>query len=180
LVIAPKINGKGVYVGRFDKDYLSVDNSLKLIGMDKAVVLNRSGEKFVGDIINKRVAVMYGPTTRSLPPQTNPEKVIVLEESIGAVPESGEEIKEISCRAIIVNGKVIDVSLVFANENNMVMVPLRAITEALGYTITWDGESKKVTLSDEITLQIGKDYYIYEKSAAIELGNAPKSVNGRT
>ncbi len=67
-------------------------------------------------------------------------------------------------------------------ENDRVLVPVRALAEALGAEITWQGESQKVLSVKEderLTLQIGS-YVMWKNSQAVQLDVAPKLVNDRT
>ena len=60
------------------------------------------------------------------------------------------------------------------------MVPVRAIAENLGFDVSWEGKTKTVMLGKGISLTIGKDNYIYMKTAPIQLGTAPEIVDGKT
>lgn len=79
-----------------------------------------------------------------------------------------------------VNGQLIDAPEDYLNEQGVVMAPLRAIAEALGYEVTWDAASKSVRVGKAISLQVGEDQYIYARMAPIELGTAPTMVDGLT
>jgi hypothetical protein len=75
---------KTLKVARFDKDLVSDDGTLKLnIGSDTTIVL-QNGDTFDGDMTNRALAVIYSISTKSIPAQTTPEKVVVLYER--AVP----------------------------------------------------------------------------------------------
>ncbi len=62
------------------------------------------------------------------------------------------------------------------------LVPIRAIIEALGGTVGWDGEKSEVTLKvgeDEIKLVIdSKDAYLNGKKSILDV--APTTINDRT
>ena len=76
--------GKFIKVDRFNKKLLSEDRQLKLnIGPNTEIIL-QNGEKFCGDLTGRALVVLYSVTTRSIPPQTTPEKIVVLFER--AVP----------------------------------------------------------------------------------------------
>lgn len=67
-------------------------------------------------------------------------------------------------------------------ENGRVLVPVRALAEALGAEVTWQGESQKVLSvkeDDRLTLQIGS-YVMWKNWQAVQLDVAPKLVNDRT
>ena len=77
------------------------------------------------------------------------------------------------------DGKVID----FAKdapfeENGTVMVPVRKTAEALGFTVTWDGEHNGVKLDNgevNTIIYIGTDSYYTASSTAIGM-SAPESL----
>jgi len=60
------------------------------------------------------------------------------------------------------------------------MLPLRAISEALGFEVAWDGENRIVTLDREIRFPIGKDLYRDSDGQDHVLGAAPVIVEDRT
>jgi hypothetical protein len=78
LVMARAAPGRRVAVDWFGPELISSEGGLKLnIGPATRVVLE-NGQAFTGDLANRGLAVVYGPTTRSIPAQTTPYQVIVL------------------------------------------------------------------------------------------------------
>lgn len=72
---------------------------------------------------------------------------------------------------------------VFDNSDGVVMVPLRANAEKLGYTVEWNEEGQKVTVSkgaQSAVFAIGKDSYAFSKAMPVELGHEPVLFNGDT
>ncbi|WP_052344258.1 copper amine oxidase N-terminal domain-containing protein [Bacillus ndiopicus] len=67
-------------VGTFDKDFVNKENTLKLNLSEESQITNLAGEQLKKeDIVGKEALVFYGPATFSIPAQTNPFSVIVLE-----------------------------------------------------------------------------------------------------
>lgn len=67
--------------------------------------------------------------------------------------------------------------------NGFVMMPLRAVAESLGYTVTWVAESRSVELTRGahfITMSIDEDAYAFSRRAPQALGAAPTLVDGVT
>ena len=87
-------------------------------------------------------------------------------------PEEIEELFPLNGE-IVINGEIIEAPAPYYN-NGVVMVPLRAIAEALGFDVNWDEEVQGVRLGVAINLWIGKDYYTVGRMAPIELGAAPE------
>jgi len=93
----------------------------------------------ITDLLDGRnLVVYYSITTRSLPPQTTPTRIVILYEI--AVPPvyefSPEEIEALFPLngEIVVNGEVIDAPAPFYS-NGVVMVPLRVIAELFGCNV---------------------------------------------
>jgi hypothetical protein len=171
VVVESKENN--VKVDVFDKDLVSSDGFLKLnISADTEIIL-QDGTAFKGDLTGRKLIAVYDVSTKSIPAQTTPSKVIVLFEK--AVP-----VQDVSSMSILVDGKKIEAVHACTNEQGTVMIPLRSISEALGLTVTWDKKQKSVTVGKGISLTPGKDYYVYMRTAPIQLGTAPVIKEGRT
>ncbi len=66
--------------------------------------------------------------------------------------------------------------------NGRTLVPVRAITEFLGSSVSWDNETREITISKDdtvITMTIGSTT-AYVNGEAVELDEAPTIKNGRT
>ena len=84
--------------------------------------------------------------------------------------------------AVLVNGKQINTDMNPVLVNNRVLVPMRAICEALGATVTWDDSSKTVTVGgggNMIILQIGSNKMTVN-GKAVTLDAPAQIVNSRT
>lgn len=169
---------QNVKVDIFDKELISSDNSLKLNIDDNSEIVLQDGKIFEGELADKKLVVSYDISTRSIPAQTVPAKIVVLFEE--TEEEISNVIGDVSTMDIVVNNKKIKAPSAYTNEQGTVMVPLRAIAEALGFDVTWDGELKTIRVGKGISLTIEKDQYIYMKTPIIELGTAPELVEGTT
>ena len=186
-VIAGTGGKDNVFVGYFGEGLLSSDNELKLNIGEDTVVVDRDGEEYDGDLEGKNLAVVYAVVTMSIPGQTTPSKVVVLDAEAEdeadvsvAAPEAAYTDLEVSKMPIVVEGEVIDAPPAYVNADGRVMVPVRAIAEALGFKVTWDDETRMVIIGNIITFAPGKDYYTYARMAPISLGVAPELKDGRT
>lgn len=68
-------------------------------------------------------------------------------------------------------------------KDDAIMVPLRIISEALGYKIQWNDEARTVELSKGphwIMVKPGEDYYSFGKMAPVKLGTAAEISEDRT
>lgn len=76
-----------------------------------------------------------------------------------------------------------DTKNAFYNSQDNIMVPLRAVSEALRFDVKWDGETRSVELSGGnqwTKIHIGKNEYFFGRVAPFPLGQAPEIINDRT
>lgn len=78
VVVAPAEEGRQVFVGYFNQNLLAADQSLKLNVSAATEVVTCNNQVFTGRLGGHALVVLYSFTTRSIPPQTTPEKIIVL------------------------------------------------------------------------------------------------------
>ena len=80
-IIAVNTDSRSVKVDLFDENLISSDNNLKLnISADTQIVMP-DGKAFRGELANKKLVVIYNISTRSIPAQTTPARIIVLDVS---------------------------------------------------------------------------------------------------
>jgi len=192
-VIAGVSASGNVFVGCFDENLLSSDNELKLNIGANTVIVDRSGKSYDGDPGGRRLAVVYAVVTMSIPAQTSPSKVVVLDATDAAdkIPVKEDKpaqaevpaivpLPDVFGMPIVVNGNTLTAPSAYRNDDGLVMVPVRAIAEALGFKVTWDDATRMVIINNIITFQPGKDYYTYARMAPFTLGAAPELKDGRT
>lgn len=160
-----------------DETLVNVSNTLALNISDDTVVVDTDDKEVSADELdNKDLMVFYTVSTRSIPAQTTPEKVVVLGESsipeITAAPEATEApVDYTDATSIKVNDVVVDNVYV---KDDTLMVPLRAIAEGLGFTVEWNGDIQAVTLNGVYSLNIGENSYVKGKMVPITLSAAPE------
>lgn len=156
-----------VYVDTFNATELDT----QLISADGQLALNLDN---AADYEGKKLLVFYQITTFSIPPQTHPEKIVVLEE---------EEHKTLSFKVgssvLNINGTEVEVEAPYIAGEGVTLVPMRVIAETFGAEVAWDGETKSVEVKDgETTIKIT----IGSKTATVngeekELEEAPEITN---
>lgn len=68
------------YVGEFDEELVSLENSLKLNMSEETIIVNSKGEALEAeDIAGEVVMVFYTISTKSIPAKTTPSKVVVFQ-----------------------------------------------------------------------------------------------------
>ncbi|MDF2910063.1 MAG: hypothetical protein K0Q56_944 [Sporolactobacillus laevolacticus] len=77
LVMVKESPYQNVKVDFFNSDLVSSDGQLKLNISPATQIVLTNGQAFTGNPANRNLIVIYGPTTRSIPPQTTPFKIIV-------------------------------------------------------------------------------------------------------
>jgi len=129
------------------------------------------------------LTVTYSITAQSLPPQTSPEKIVIMYETAVHLPgtiEGGDLDPLILIGEVVVNGEMVEAPAPYLNDAGVVMVPLRAIAEGLDFDVNWDAEVRGVRLGVAINLFIGRDEYHVGRMAPITLGTAPELTGGHT
>lgn len=154
VVIVETENASSVAVGTFDEELLDANLKLQLnIGEDTDLSSVSGKEVKAADLADKDLLVFYTMTTRSIPAQTTPHKVVVLD-GTAADEDSGTNsaIDEI----IAADHKMV---------NDVKMVPLRLIAEELGYQVKTTGKGAIVSKdAKSFTITRGEKKYGYNKS----------------
>lgn len=185
-VIVDSDKDLSVKVERFDESFLSYAGDLQLnISKDTAIINLENKTLTSEEIVGKNVAVFYGATTRSLPPQTTPSRIVVLPDLPSDLEQTEEEaiVPEVpklpTAKEIIEGLGENDVNVLTGNK----FVPLAYIAKALGYEAEWIEETKSVHLirngETEYSLTIGKTEYIH-KDGARTFEVAPVIIDSRT
>ena len=155
-----------ISVGHFNDDLLNEKDLLQLNISEKTTILTTLGTKSIlsaDDVKGKDAVVFYDITTSSIPAQTNPSLVLLLEEREAAT-EDTEEV-------------AVDTKSVEAPE----MVALRDAAEAKGYSVKWQGKTAPVVLEkDGMTAQItlGSTTYVVEGDMAMTSSAAAELTDG--
>jgi len=157
------VNDEEVYgevkVSQFDKEFLSLDGELKLnIGEDTAL-FNQQGIAIEQKELNgKELIVFYSITTKSLPPQTPPTKIIALDNATVEAPEVEPEVST-DVQDIIANDHYI--------KDGVKMIPLRKVAEHLGYHVLSQPKVNGVFVTQDtisFTIKRGDNHYGYNNS----------------
>ena len=181
-----------IKISKFNDELTSVDNDLKLNIQDDTIMVNGKGEKLEKeDLQDENLLVFYGNTTRSIPAQTSPNKVILLD---GIKADIDVDLKgEVTIfHKILVNKwlyiegeESLNIELenkIYKDEDGVLMVPLREIGEALAYKVSWDGQRWAAQLTKDAQwteVIIGEDNYNFAKMI-VKLGTAPVLKNSTT
>lgn len=78
IVMAKDNPNQNVKVDYFNSELVSSDNSLKLNIAPSTKIVLENGQAFTKNPANRNLIVVYGATTKSIPAQTVPCKIIVM------------------------------------------------------------------------------------------------------
>lgn len=132
-----------------DMDYYRVDGT----GMaDRLVILSipkevrdTFGKKVARDeVLDNRLIVLYRASTRSLPPQTNPDKIILYRDMLQP------ELESLQYRELY---RAMAATMVGLPEGERVY-PVRAVWEQFDAEIKWDGEEYIVLIGEPFTAEL--------------------------
>lgn len=179
-IVAPVLDNGFIKADKFDSDLLSKDKTLKLnisedteILWEKGTVMNWIKAPTVTELelalSNRQLIVFYNFTTKSIPAQTTPTKVIVLSEQI-----------DDSVINIFVNDILLENKTSYLDENGIIMLPVRAIAESLGYEVTWNNQERSVSIGKTTVFKIGVNSFINSKNETKVLESAPIIKNDRS
>lgn len=170
-IVLPVYKDGFVKADKFDSNLLSRDKQLKLNISEETKIVWENGteinwikqptlEELETVLSNRKMIVYYDFTTKSIPAQTTPNRIIVLSQQIE---------DKIS---ITVDDVIIDTPNVYISETGNVMVPVRAISEALGYEVKWNNDEKSVQIGNDISFKLGENNVLSGESV-LSLEEAP-------
>lgn len=177
-IVTPVYEEGFVKVDKFDSNLLSNDKQLKLnISEETEIIWENNTQIYwfakptIEDLEtvlgNRQMIVYYDFMTKSLPAQTTPNKIIVLSQQIE------DKIN------IIVEDVIIDAPNAYISEAGNVMVPVRAISEALGYEVNWNSDERSVKIGNDVTFKVLEPNYSSE-GTVVTLEEASVIINDRT
>lgn len=165
IIVKDKDTGL-VKVSKFDNLYQSLDHELKLHISEDTVLLNKQGEQINKEELHgKELIVFYTFTTKSIPAQTTPKKIIALNNEY-ELPMKVEQ---------LINDDL------YMKEGTK-MIPIRKVAEYLGYSVEWNQESLSIILrkqNQSFIISIGEKAYDYNRSIRY-FDVAPEMINGRS
>jgi hypothetical protein len=85
-----------VKVDKFDRNLVSADGQLRIKSTEGTEIVTQDGKKYEGNLFNKNLVVTYGIATKSIPAQTTPIKIVVLDKEVtqepGTISKPGKDI----------------------------------------------------------------------------------------
>lgn len=159
------VTGADEDAGVFVKLDTFKDSEWGLVSSDEELVINVEDKEEYKD---KELLVFYSITTRSIPAQTNPLAVIVLDKN--EKQESNIKVSisfKVGDCILSINGKDVEVEKPYVAGEGVTLVPLRVISEAFGADVDWNGDTKTVTID------------CGDKNLKLQINNKTASVNDK-
>lgn len=131
----------------YNNDLINYENNLKLnIGSGTQIVDVKGTKKFFNseDIKGSECLVLYNTSTRSIPAQTTPEFIMILNHAGELETNSGSNT---------------------GTQGKASYVPLRTLAEAKGYQVEWYAATKSILLTKDdvkVKLTIGSNDFTFE------------------
>ena len=145
-------------------DYTNAKEDLALNISDDTEIVDMDGNEVDKDDLNgKKLMVFYSVVTMSLPAQTNPTKIVVLpSEEVAptatptatAAPTATPVATTNPASITAVTAGSYSGTTTYDADTQTYELPVRAVSEALGFVVTWDGDSVTVGV-DNVKFQIG-------------------------
>lgn len=168
-----------VEVAHFNEELVDMDNKLKLNISDDTILEDTEGNNLEAeDLEDESLMVFYTISTKSIPAKTTPEKVIVLGEEDMDLEDDIISVMD----KVVVDEKELKLEHEIYNSDGRQMIPLRPISEALGYEVKWNNEERSVELTKGAQwtkVTIGEDNYNFAKML-VKLGRAPEIKENKT
>ncbi len=157
-----------VMVSKFDDELLNAEKDMFIRVSEETPIVDIEGNKVhMDNIKNKDLIVFYNIVLTSYPGQTGPQKVVLM-------PEREDQV-------VVEEGFILKSELI-KNSNGVTMIPLRHVSEALGYEVTWEQETNSVELTKGAQwtqITIGENRYSFAKMI-VRLDAAPELMDSST
>ena len=128
-----------VEVDFFNSELVNKTNTLKLNVSDETILVDSKGEKVEKkELANRDLIVFYDVTTRSIPAQTNPIKVVALER------EKADETEIKTLNKVFINHEEVKLKEEIYELDGDYMIPLREVVEKLGYEVGWNKKDHSI------------------------------------
>lgn len=169
------INSEGSFVdvSVYNDELVNLENTLKLNIDEKTTITDITGSKKIftaDDVKNSEALVIYGASTRSIPAQTSPSFVMIVnnEELSADNTENLDktETSEIEATPLTEATPVAETTPVADAtpvKSISSLVPIRQIADNTGFTIIWTANDKPVILEKDnkkIVITVGEQTYI--------------------
>ena len=169
-------------VDKFDDELTG--KTLKLVMDENVQILDIRGTKqalTADDIKGHKAIVVYGASTKSIPAQTTPSFVIILDN--GEETAETTETTETAETKTTETAETTETTETAETEEKAENVPLRTTLEAMGYTIEWTSNDAPIIITKDAVkaeIKIDSNTVVMEGADAKELSSNVVLVDGVT
>lgn len=181
-IVIPK-DKKSVKADRFDAKGLSMDGTMKIrIDLDTEI-MDQDGKTYKDSLDNKNLLIFYSSSEGYAPEKVEPERVVVLNKSKEIFEESKvmpAQSSDVSRMPIVVDGRRISSPPAYNKADGTVMIPAKAVIEALGHRVTWMDRERAVQVDGVSSFVVNQNRYNFGRMSPVALEVAPEIRNGVT
>lgn len=169
-------------VDKFDDELTG--KTLKLVMDENVQILDIRGTKqalTADDIKGHKAIVVYGASTKSIPAQTTPSFIIILDN--GEETAETTETTETAETKTTETAETTETTETAETEEKAENVPLRTTLEAMGYTIEWTSNDAPIIITKDAVkaeIKIDSNTVVMEGADAKELSSNVVLVDGVT
>lgn len=138
-------------MAEFNDDLIDIDGTLMLTIGDETILRNPDGTAFTGELAGHILLVRYGASTRSIPAQTTPDEVIVMD-----IPQPAQPL---------------DLQGAYLSDNGHLMLPLMQLADKLDLMVERIEGASQVQVG-HASFTLGEDSYAFARMAPVQLGEA--------
>lgn len=147
-------NDKSVTIDKFNSDLVGNKVAIK-IGQDTQIIDAKGTKQGEDDVMNRECLVIYGVATKSIPAQTTPDFVIILDNEQKETGTTTDEVK---------------------------LVELRKTFEGMGYSVIWTSNNEPITITNgtnSAKITIGSKAVIFDDKEIV-LSSEAELIEGVT
>lgn len=173
------------YIARFNDKFFSSDGLVQMKTDGNTSVIDQNGSaKTKDDAVNKVLLLLYDAYDFNESVEIIYSKTVIIIDPDSFKFPSDKASEEVQEEPVTFNGSIYAGGKIITVEpTEPIMVPVREVSEALGYSVGWNEELGRVSVGSYdmgITLAVGDNSYTKAGNEPIVLDIAPTKVNDST
>lgn len=152
-------------------DLINAKNNLALHLNADIDITDTDGNKVEKDKLEGKILLVFcTQVAMSIPGQTTPDKIIVIGDAAKDDEKTNDKADEKAVEYVVAAKDVI-------KEDDVTMLPLRLVSEGLGYEVGWNDNLKRITVGTVqmgVNLTLGENKYYKSKMTPFVLEKAPQ------
>ena len=152
-------------------DLINAKNDLALHLDADIDITDTDGNKVEKDKLEGKILLVFcTQVAMSIPGQTTPDKIIVIGDAAKDDEKTNDKADEKAVEYVVAAKDVIE-------EDDVTMLPLRMVSEGLGYEVGWNDNLKRITIGTVqmgVNFTLGENKYYKSKMTPFVLEKAPQ------